>query len=219
MHPLRVIAVLAVGVWALPLGSSLWLDETGTFWVIRGSLANTIEAAARYHCQTPAYYVLEWLIRQIAGANEIALRAPSFGAMLITLWLLYRLAVRLGDASQGMPTVIAFAVLSPVAFAASDARPYAIALMFSVASTLALVRWLDRSDGGTLYVVLVAAAITVHYLFRPLELRFPHESVSLRRPPVRRPSYRPAILLCGTRLGAHTVTRPRGLPPWQRSLR
>lgn len=187
------LGALAVAAWAIPLGSSLWLDEAGTFWVIRGSVANTIEAAARYQGQTPAYYVLEWLIRRVAGANEIALRAPSFVAMLITLWLLYRLAVRLGDTSQGMPTVIAFAVLSPVAFAASDARPYAIALMFSVGSTLALVRWLDRGSGGITYVLLVAATITVHYLFAIVLV--PHAIYAIHR--ARTIRVKPTLAVCG----------------------
>jgi hypothetical protein len=51
-------------------------------------------------------------------------------------------------------------------FAAGDARPYALAVLFAVASTLTLVRWADdqRPWLGAVYVVLVAATLYAHYL-------------------------------------------------------
>lgn len=41
-----VVLALAIGMfWVAPIASSLWLDETGTVWAIRGTLRETIDRA------------------------------------------------------------------------------------------------------------------------------------------------------------------------------
>ena len=41
-----VLLALAIGTfWMAPIGSSLWLDEMGTVWAIRGTLRETIDRA------------------------------------------------------------------------------------------------------------------------------------------------------------------------------
>jgi dolichyl-phosphate-mannose-protein mannosyltransferase len=161
-----LIAILAVWIW--PLSSSLWLDETGTFWVIQGSLSDVFDRALDFQGQFPLYHSFLWGWSKLAGTSELALRLPSlFGALLAT-WLCYRLALRLfKDVDVARLAACIFVLLHPVAFAAADARPYALALAALLAATLALVRWLQsrRLLDGIVYVGLTALTLYLHYLF------------------------------------------------------
>jgi len=99
--------------------------------------------------------------------SEIALRLPSTFALAWAVLLLYRLGSELFDHRIGLLAAIGFALHPGVAFAASDARPYAIALAFTVASVLALVRWLrhGRLLDAASYVLATTVMIYAHYLF------------------------------------------------------
>ena len=64
--------------------------------------------------------------------------------------------------------VLVFAARQVVAFEASEARPYAMATLAVIASTYALVRWLDDGRRWSLALVYALLAVTVvwlHYLF------------------------------------------------------
>jgi mannosyltransferase len=92
---------------------------------------------------------------------------PSLVALAFAAFLLYRLTTRLVDVELGRLAVLCFVGWPGIAFAASDARPYALAIFFVVASTLAVVRWLDTGHLGslTIYVLLAALVVYAHYLF------------------------------------------------------
>ena len=155
-------------VWLRPLGSSLWLDETGTFWVLQGSLGDVVHRALDFQGQFPLYHVALWGWSRIAGTSEIALRLPSLAGALLAAWLCGRLALRLfGDAALAAVAACVFVLLPPVAFAAADARPYALALAALLGATLTLLRWLrsERPRDGLLYVGLTALTLSLHYLF------------------------------------------------------
>jgi len=111
--------------------------------------------------------MVAWLAMELGGRSEIALRLPSTFALAWALLLLYRLGSELFDHRIGLLAAIGFALHPGVAFAASDARPYAIALAFTVASVLALVRWLRRGrllDAAS-YVLAATVMVYAHYLF------------------------------------------------------
>jgi 4-amino-4-deoxy-L-arabinose transferase-like glycosyltransferase len=120
--------------------------------------------------QSPLYYLTAWLALVAGGRHEWVLRLPSLIALIIAAWLLYRLAERLLDQASARLAVLAFACSGAVAFAASDARPYALGLCLLIASAWLLVRWLDT--GGARYaagaMVLSALTIYAHYLFGPV---------------------------------------------------
>ncbi|MFB3737368.1 MAG: glycosyltransferase family 39 protein [Candidatus Velamenicoccus archaeovorus] len=162
------VAVAVAAVWLLPLGSSLWLDETGTSFVIDGSLHDVIRRALDFQGQFPLYHVLLWSWSKVAGRSEIALRFPSVVAGLVAAWLCYRLAHRIfADTTRARLAACVFLLLPPVAFAAADARPYALALASLLGTTVALVRWMetDRARDAVTYVVLAALTLYLHYLF------------------------------------------------------
>ena len=110
------------------------------------------------------------------GTSEIVLRLPSLFAVLLAAWLLFRLGEHLFDRETGILAVAVFTSLHPVAKeAATNTRPYGIALFFVVASMLQLVRWLDtqrlrKTLAG--FIVTCAAIPYFHLLFTTTYLVF-----------------------------------------------
>jgi hypothetical protein len=164
-----LFAIAVLLLWAPPLRSSFWLDETGTFWVIKDGISNLVDRSMNWSSQSPLYYLTAWVALAAGGKHEWILRLPSLAAALAAAWFLYRLAARLFDGTTARLAVLVFACSEPVVFAAADARPYALALCMLVASALALVNWLDtgRWRFAGAYVVLTTLTIYAHYLFGP----------------------------------------------------
>ena len=156
---------LAFGIGIRAITSGLWLDETGTYWVIRDGLGSVFN---RCPLGSVAYYVAAWagsLLRPIAGF-ETALRLPSVLATMAAGWLLFQLGRRLLGRRAALIAVVAFFCLYDVASAMLDARPYALGLLLLLASMFSLVKWLDSSDWryAILYVAASALLVYTHYL-------------------------------------------------------
>jgi Dolichyl-phosphate-mannose-protein mannosyltransferase len=165
-HLLVGILFMLVGaLWLLPLGSSLWLDETGTFWIVQGGFGQTIHRALESSGSIP-YFVVVWLFKTIGGSSEVVLRLPSIISMGVATYLLYRLGKRLFDREAGILAAIVFVASGWIVFEAGDARPYAMALMAMIASFYFLVRWLDegRPLDAVLYVAASALTVATQYL-------------------------------------------------------
>jgi 4-amino-4-deoxy-L-arabinose transferase-like glycosyltransferase len=143
-----LIVLAVVRLWVLPIRSSFWKDEAGTYWIVKDGLANVIPASFDWS-QFPLYYVMAWLAHLAGGRSEVILRLPSLLAMILAAGLLYKLAARLFDADTAPLAILVFACSEQVAFAAADARPYALGLCLLIASAWMLVCWLD--SGRPLY--------------------------------------------------------------------
>src|ERR1041385_317741 len=139
-----LVAIGIVELWLLPLKASFWLDETATFWIIKDGLSNLVSRAIYWSGQSPFYYLVAWLALQMGGLQTIVLRMPSIIAMALAAYWLYKLATRLLDAETAPLAVLVFVCLEQVAFAAGDARPYALGLCMLTGSAFLLVRWLDE---------------------------------------------------------------------------
>jgi hypothetical protein len=163
-----VLASLAVlSLWIRPIGSSLRVDEIGTWWVIRGSADDALHRAALVQGQSPLYYLISWGGRHVFGTSELGLRLPSLILMLLAAALVYRIGQRLANNETARLALIIFLVWPAIAFTASDARPYALATLLTVASVWALIHWLDRGGRSrwALFVVLAASLGYAHPVF------------------------------------------------------
>jgi uncharacterized membrane protein len=162
-----LFAVIVARFWVLPLRDGFWLDETGTVWAIQGRLRDVIAHCYIWPSQSPAYCLIAWLSYRLQGPHEVMLRLPSFLAMAASSYLLYRLAVRLIGRSAAWPAVIVFASIEPVAFAATDARPYAIGLLAVIGAMTLLVRWFDTGRWLDClgYCLLASLSVYMHFLF------------------------------------------------------
>ncbi len=167
---LPALCAVAVVLWFAPLRSSFWLDETGTFWVLKDGFGDAVDRAWRFQGQSPLYYLIELGTLRVLGRSEVALRLASTLFAGGAAFYIHRLGRRLFDAETAWLAVLAFAVAGDVRFAAGDARPYALALFACVAATFYLIRWVEdgaRKDAA-LYVAAVCVAVYAHYVFVPL---------------------------------------------------
>jgi uncharacterized membrane protein len=165
---LIVTAVVIGSLWLVPLFSSLWLDELGTWWVVKDGLGDAVHRALTFHGQSPLYYSIVWAARNVGGNSEAVLRLPSLIATAVSAVLLYRLARTLIGREAARFSVLVFATSNVAAFEASEARPYALATLAVIASTYALVRWLDdgrRWSPALVYALLAITVVWMHYLF------------------------------------------------------
>jgi hypothetical protein len=155
-------------LWLLPLGASFWRDETGTVWNIKTDLSTAL--ATRWMGQSPLYHAIAWAAVALGGIREYVVRLPSVLAMAGAAFLLYRIALRFFERGTALFSVVVFVCLQDVAFAAADARTYALSVLAVNASMLLLLRWLDQGGilGGVAYAASAACVVYGHYLFAPL---------------------------------------------------
>ena len=104
-----VTAVVIGALWLVPLSSSLWLDELGTWWVVKDGLGDAVHRALTFHGQSPLYYSIVWTARTVGGNSEVVLRLPSLIATAVSVVLLYRLARTLIGQEAAWFSVLAFA--------------------------------------------------------------------------------------------------------------
>ena len=155
-----IILVLWFGV----VSSSFWLDETGTWWIVKDGPAEAIHRALTWSGQSPLYYLIAWASSRLFGLNEIALRLPSMLAMAGATYFLWRIAARLLDRASA--AAVAFVFVCTASFYAVDARPYALALLGLAASTWFLLCWLDsnRLPAAVLYVLTATSVVYAHVI-------------------------------------------------------
>jgi hypothetical protein len=158
-------------MWVMPLGSSFWLDETETAFVVHHgaghpSLGIIAPAVAS------VYYWLPRAFEAIVGFSEAAERLPSFVALAIALFFIARLAARLIHPQAAWFAVFACLTLRAFNYEAADARPYALGTCVAAASLWLLVRWLDSGKWLDSVLFLAAAALLwrVHLVFWPFYL-------------------------------------------------
>ena len=163
-----LLVVSIVRLWLMPLGSSFWVDETATAFVVHYGAGHPSFAAAP---QVPAsiYYALPWAAEKLLGFSEAAYRLPSLLLMALTLWIVARLAARL--IHQQAAWFAAFACLALHGFndQAADARPYALGSAIAALGVWFLVCWLDtaRPAHALGFAAMGALLWRVHLLFAP----------------------------------------------------
>src|SRR5947209_8422998 len=140
---LILLGAAVVKLWLLPLASGFWLDETGTFWVIKGGFSGIAPRCLLWTAQSPLYSFIVWAAAKVGGMHEPVLRLPSTLASAAGAYILFQLGRKLLNARAALVAVLLFVCAEPVAFAAADARPYAIATTVALAAMLMLVRWCE----------------------------------------------------------------------------
>ncbi|MEI9974827.1 MAG: glycosyltransferase family 39 protein [Ignavibacteriota bacterium] len=164
-----ICLLLAVLVSAAQITSSLWLDETATYWVVKDGIGDVVARSWAWSGQSALYYLTAWVARHLAPdlGMEFALRLPTLLALIACVILLYRLGRYLMNARAGVLAALAFLCIPDVSFAAIDARPYMLGLALLIASMLCFFRWLDTGKllFAILYTVSAALVVYCHCLF------------------------------------------------------
>src|SRR5271166_5442444 len=163
-YPVALVA--SFSIWFLAIRAPLWLDETLAYWQVSGGFAKVWSRSALMPSSIGYLYTL-WFAKSILGSSEIALKIPSTLAMLGAVYFLFRAARQLFDLEFAFLSCIFFALEYNVVFAATDARPYAFALLATNLAIFAFVRWIKRQQmrDAILFGAASAGILYFHYLF------------------------------------------------------
>jgi uncharacterized membrane protein len=164
VYPVSLLASLSI--WFLAIRAPLWLDEALAYWQVNGGFWKIWSRSAQMPSSIGYLYTL-WLAKSILGRSEIALKIPSMLAMLCAVYFLFRVARELSDKETAFLACIFFALTPNVVFAATDARPYAFALLASNVAIFAFVRWMAQREmrQAILFGAAAAGILYFHYLF------------------------------------------------------
>lgn len=166
-----LLAACIVRLWLTPLGSSFWVDEMVTAFVVHYGAAHPSLAVAPQVTAT-LYYWLPRASEKLFGFSEAAYRVPSVLLMGIALFLIARIAARLLDRRAAWFTVFACLALRAFDYQAADARPYGLGTCIAAASVFFLLRWMDRAQwsDALLFVCFGALLWRVHLIYWPFYL-------------------------------------------------
>ncbi len=163
---------------------SLWLDETVTFWIVKDGFSEVVERSLAFQGQSPLYYLLVWGFCELFGQSVFMLRFMSLCFSFATLVLLAAMASRIFSKSTVFFSALVLISLDSFQVSMISARPYALALFFSLASSYCLLRWFKQQNffWGLFYVVSGSFTFYAHYLFSAVFLvHFIHACLEARR--------------------------------------
>jgi 4-amino-4-deoxy-L-arabinose transferase-like glycosyltransferase len=158
--------VASVSLWLLHLRAPLWIDEMLAYWQIDGGFHKIWSRSAQMPSSFTYLYIL-WFTRSIIGKSEVALRIPSILAMLGAAYALFRAARELFHEEIALISCILFCIHDRLIFAATDARPYAFALLMTNLAILAFVLWIRRHEMryALQFGAAMAGIVYFQYLF------------------------------------------------------
>ena len=164
---LALILLLAAGLRLYRIGSqSFWNDEGNSARLAERSL-DLIVAGAKGDIHPPGYYLVLHYWRALFGQSEAALRGLSAVSSVVLVGLAFLVGRRLFDLPAGLAGAALVAVNPFQVYYAQEARMYAMLALWTVASTWALVVWLERQNRWPLALLALTAAagLYTHYAF------------------------------------------------------
>lgn len=161
-----LLTAAGVAIRVAILDQSLFADELSTYWVVStnglGGVMSTVHGDAEI--TPPLAFVASWLATQIDVTREL-LRLPSLLAGVATIPAIYLLGLRTVGRSAAL-VAAALTTLSPfMIYYATEARSYALMMLFVTLSTLAMLVAVDsrRTRWWALYAACSCAAVYTHY--------------------------------------------------------
>jgi hypothetical protein len=154
---------VSVSIWFLAIRAPLWLDETVSFFIIKGKFSEILSRQG--WPGVPAYPYLLWLWTRALGTGEITLRLLSVLAMLGAAYLLYRSARELFDRDVAIIAAVIFCLHPSILFASIDIRPYAFAALAINVSIFLLVRLRHSNSYWLAALFGCSAACIVYFQF------------------------------------------------------
>ncbi len=168
VHTAVLLSALAVVIsrgWLMPLHSSFWSDEAGTYFMVSGSWQQFLDRMS-HTIESPLYCSFMWLWFHLVGANEILLRLPSIIAMGVAAVLVYVITRRQSDSQTGLLAALIFAALPETSLFACQARPYALGIALAASSVYLTIRWLQFRSARI--AVLLAISLTLVFYCQPV---------------------------------------------------
>jgi hypothetical protein len=113
----------------------------------------------------PLYYVVAWFWTQLFGTGEIGVRSLSALAGVATIPVAYAIGARALSARTGLIAAALVAANPLLVWYSQEARAYALLVLLTALTILAMQRIAERPSAGRLaaWAALAAAAIATHY--------------------------------------------------------
>jgi hypothetical protein len=174
LAPLLGLAALTVVGAVLRLvvaHQSLFGDELSTYWIVAthglgGVLSLLYSTGPIHHAEIspPLSFVASWLTVQL-GHTPILMRLPSLVAGVISLPVIFWLGERTVGRRAGLLAAALTALAPFMVYYSTEARAYALMMLFTMVSTLALLAAVDsgRRRWWWLYGICACAALYSHY--------------------------------------------------------
>src|SRR3954447_21771435 len=144
---------------------SYWLDEVATVNILRHGFGDMTSAVSAGESTPPLYYVLAWVWSKVFGTGEFGLRSLSALFGTLTIPLAFVLGRELIGRSTGLVAAALCAFNPLLVWYSQEARSYALMVLLTGLSLLALLRALDDPAPRRLlgWVAVSVAAIATHY--------------------------------------------------------
>ena len=157
-------ASLALGLYQIG-AKSLWHDEAISAGFVLLGPRHLLGLLPTYAPQDDLYLVVVSFWTRFAGGGEAALRAPSAFFAAMAAAFVYLVATHLTSRRVALGAAALLIVSEMFVAYAQEARPYALALLLSAASTYVALKVADRPASRlwlASYVVLATMAIYAH---------------------------------------------------------
>jgi mannosyltransferase len=144
---------------------SFWFDEATTWQIVAHGLGHVLHQVSQTESTPPLYYVLLWCWSRVFGLGDAGLRSLSavFGtATIVVMWAIGR---RVASERAGLIAALLTAANPLLVWYSQEARAYALLLLMSAVSLLALVRALSSPSRGRVLAwgASAALALAAHY--------------------------------------------------------
>ncbi|MEV0260272.1 glycosyltransferase family 39 protein [Streptomyces sp. NPDC050617] len=154
---------LALGLWGVGRGHSMWRDEAATWQVAHRSAADIVRLLSTTDVVHGLYYLFMHALFEIFGDSMLTLRLPSVLGVAAAAGLTAATGRRLAGSWAGAAAGIAFAVLPVVQRYQQEGRSYALVAACVAGATWMLVtavqRGCRRHWWGCAGLLLVAAQL------------------------------------------------------------
>lgn len=140
-------------------------DELFTTWLVRMSLGDLLSTIPESEATPHTYYVLQWLVAQVLGTGEVAMRILPALAGTATIAVVYAAGAAGASRRVGLAAAALVAVNPFLIWFSQEARAYALLILLMALSVLALIRFERGGSGRALagWAAASAAAIATHY--------------------------------------------------------
>jgi len=125
---LAFAAIAIVAGWIGRLNWGFWTDESGSFWMSSGGWSAAIAKTVHFPGQSLLYSGLLSFFHHPGPHQEFLLRVPSILGALAAGYFLFRLTESILGEGTGYLAVIPFFCTPAVILAATNSRPYGLAL-------------------------------------------------------------------------------------------
>jgi hypothetical protein len=164
---------LCLGIWVLklPLKSSLWLDETVSWWVQSEDWLTTWKRAQIYQ-RPPLYFLTLKAWCSLLGDSELTMRLLSVACSIVSLSLLWLTSSRWFGRQAAWLSCFLFLFSDELLTLSMSARPYAMALMFGLGIVYSTLMWMASEKTHWLISTGIFITLTwyTHYFYLGIAL-------------------------------------------------